>query len=280
MITVRNALAAAVRQLNAAGVERPEQEAAWLLAHLLSTTVGSLRARPEAGVEADTAARFERLVERRSAREPIQYVLGTEEFMGLTFRVTPAVLIPRLDTETLVRAAADLLRGRPARVVDVGTGSGAIAVALAVLLPEATVLATDISEAALEVAQENARRSGVADRVSFAHGDLLQPAMGYHYDAVLSNPPYIGAEELDGLMPEVRLWEPQIALTPGPDGASVFRRLAADAVKVLKPEGFLGVEVGLGQAPAVQQVLAGAGMTTTVHKDGRGIDRAIIAYPA
>lgn len=276
MPTVRELLAEATRILERAGVDDADREATWLLAHVLETSAGALRIIGHPAVTSERSAHFRQLVARREAREPIQYILGTEEFLGMSFRVSPAVLIPRLDTETLVRSAiAQLNVG--ARVADVGTGSGAIAIGVAAMMPDAVVVATDISRAALEVARENAKANGVAARITFRQGDLLAPLAGDVFDAVLSNPPYIGQDEVAGLMPEVRDWEPVLALTPGPDGLAMYRRLAAGAPGVLKPGGLLGVEVGAGQAPAVSLLFERAGFVDlTVACDTAGVERAVV----
>jgi len=275
--TIRAALAAAADRLAAAGVESPDREACWLLAHLLGSSVGAVRVRSDSDLSVDDVRAFHALVARRERREPIQYILGTEEFLGLTFAVTPAVLIPRLDTETLVMEAVSRLQGRgPVRVADIGTGSGAIAVAAAHLLSQARVVGVDLSADALAVAAENAERNGVAQRVEFRQGDLLAPLGNERFDAILSNPPYIADDEVARLMPEVRDWEPRLALTPGPDGYTLYRRLSADAPAHLRTGGFLGVEVGIGQAEAVSQLMMEAGfLQVTVHPDTAGVDRAV-----
>jgi release factor glutamine methyltransferase len=275
VLTVRAALAEAAARLDAAGVADAAREAAWLLSHVMSTTAASLRLRGEAPLDGPTRERFWALVERRVRREPIQYVLGTEEFMGLTFTVTPAVLIPRRDTETLVEVALPLLRG-PVRVADIGTGSGAIAVAIAKFRPDAAVVAVDISPEALAVARANAAAHGVGDRIDFREGDLLAPLVGEQFDAILSNPPYIGADEWPDLMPEVRDWEPKLALTPGPDDLLMYRRLAVGAPALLKPGGFLAVEVGYRQAGAVADLFAAVGLVTSTHLDAAGIERVVL----
>jgi len=276
--TIGAALAWAAQRLAQAGVADADREAAWLLAHRLACSVGTLRLRGRDPLPDADQAGFAALVARRAAREPIQYILGTEEFMGLTFRVGPAVLIPRADTAVLVEHAVARLAGRgPVRVADIGTGSGAIAVAVAHLLPEATVVAVDVSAEALAVAAENARANGVADRVAFRRGDLLEPLRGEgRFAAILSNPPYIGADELAGLMPEVRDWEPRLALSPGADGLAFYRRLVAGAPPFLEEGGLLGVEVGMGQAEPVAALFRRAGFADVrVHKDTAGIDRAV-----
>lgn len=277
MTTVRAALRRAAERLAVAGVADAEREAGWLLAHLLGCSAGALRLRAASELDAEQAQGFEALVARRERREPIQYILGTEEFMGLTFHLTPAVLIPRLDTETLVEQAVARLAGRgPVRVADIGTGSGAIAVAVAHLLPEAGVVAVDLSGEALAVARENGARNGVAGRVEFRQGDLLAPLAGERFDAILSNPPYIGEDEVSGLMPEVRDWEPHLALTPGADGLIIYRRLAAEAPALLKPGGLLGVEVGFRQAQAVADLFRQAGLgEIAIYRDTAEIERAV-----
>ncbi len=275
METIGAALRQAAVRLADAGVDDVDREAVWLLAHVLGTSAGAVRLRAHEPLPAESREAFAALVERRARREPLQYILGTEEFMGMTFKVTPDVLIPRLDTEVLVREAAARLHGR-VRVADIGTGSGAIAVALARLLPEATVVAVDISPDALAVARENAAANGVADRVEFRSGDLLEPLQGERFDAVLSNPPYIGEEELTGLMPEVRCYEPRLALTPGADGLLMYRRLCEGAPAVLKPGGFLAVEVGAGQADRVRAIFAQRGYTVAVFSDTAGIQRVVL----
>lgn len=280
---IRTALAGAARRLAAAGVADASREAGWLLAYAVGTSVGTLRALGDRELPPEAQANFDRLVARRAAREPIQYILGTQEFCGLTFRVTPDVLIPRFDTEVLVERAVAHLKAQAAgteggalTVADIGTGSGAIAVAVAHLLPSAAVVAVDISPAALEVARENARTHGVAERIDFRQGDLLEPLGDARFDAILSNPPYIPSDEWRTLMPEVRQWEPKAALTPGDDGLLFYRRLAAEAPARLKAGGFLAVEVGIGQAPAVAALFAAAGLSTMVYQDTGGVERVVL----
>ncbi|MFZ5827421.1 MAG: peptide chain release factor N(5)-glutamine methyltransferase [Bacillota bacterium] len=282
MTTVRAALASAAEQLAAAGVADAEREAVWMLAHLLGCSAGALRLRASEHLGAEGAAAFAAMVARRARREPLQYILGSEEFLGLSFQVTPAVLIPRLDTETLVKQALAYLSGRgEVMVADIGTGSGAIAVAVAHLLPLARVVAVDLSPEALAVAQANAARNGVADRVEFREGDLLAPLGAERFDAILSNPPYIGEDEMAGLMPEVREWEPRLALSPGSDGLLAYRRLASEAPARLKPGGMLGVEVGAGQARAVASLFRQTGLVdVTLYHDTAGIERVVIGSAA
>jgi len=275
MMSRRSALGDATSRLRAAGVDNAEREAAWLMAHVLSVSVGQLRARGDQVMDAGLLRRFSTLVDRRAAREPLQYILGAEEFLGMTFRVNPAVLIPRLDTEVLVQATVARVSG-PVRIADIGTGSGAIAVGLAKLLPEASIVAVDISAAALAVAVDNAALNGV--RVEFLQGDLLEPLAGQRFDAIVSNPPYIADGDMPGLMPEVRDWEPALALRAGPDGLAVYRWLAAGVGALLKPEGFAAVEVGAGQADQVAKLLAEAGLATETRLDTAGMCRVVIGH--
>jgi len=274
--TLNHLLLAATRRLSAAGIPDDEsrREARLLLGHALGLTPEVLRMHSEREVDAGDAARFEEVVSRRAAREPLAYIVGRREFYGLTFAVTPAVLIPRPETEFVVEAA---LAAAPATVLDVGTGSGCIAIAIAASLPGATVYAIDLSEEALEVARRNAERIGVADRVMFLHGDLLTPVRdSAPFDVIASNPPYIAPEEIERLEPEVRDWEPRLALGTHPNALHVYRRLAAEAPPLLAPGGRLIVEVGQGQADDVLRLWQEAGLTETRSiPDLAGIERVV-----
>jgi release factor glutamine methyltransferase len=222
----------------------PERNRAWLIAHADSPTM------PKVGQE------FKTLTTRRFAGEPIQYIVGETEFYGLTFRVTPDVLIPRPETEHVVEKVIALAAQFPQpRIVDVGTGSGAIAIALAHELPRAEITATDISTAALGVACENAKRNGVAGRIRFVEGDLLAPVAGETFDFVISNPPYVAERDRDALAVEVRDYEPATALFAGEDGLNIYRRLIPAALAALAPGGFLVVEIGFGQAESLRSLL-------------------------
>ena len=222
--------------------------------------------------------RYEALLARRVLAEPMQYILGEQEFYGLRFRVTPAVLIPRPETEHLVDAVADWApKDKPVRIVDVGTGSGAIAVALAHLLPLARVDAVDLSESALEVARGNARAHGVADRVRFQQSDLLTSVRNERFDVVVSNPPYVARSEQ--LEPQVMEWEPHIALFAGKEGMDVYRRLVPAAGAVLQCGGLLALELGAGQAPLLQALLEVSGCWGEPEflRDLQGIKRLMTA---
>jgi release factor glutamine methyltransferase len=233
-----------------------------LLAHLLGVDRAHLRARPEEPVEEMDAARYRELLERRASRVPLQHLTGTQEFWSLPFHVSPAVLIPRPESEHLIEAFLSV-NGRPdPLILDVGTGSGCLAVAAAREIPGALVHATDISEEALMIARLNASDNDVAGRIAFYHGDLFEPLRGRglegKVDVVLCNPPYVSEQELAGLEPEVRDHEPRAALTPGPDGLVVHRRLAREAPPFLAAGGHLIVEFGLGQEAAVREIYGGS----------------------
>ena len=209
---------------------------------------------------------------------PVAYIVGYREFMGLRFLVTPDVLIPRPDTEILVEAALERLAALPApRLLDVGTGSGAILLSLLAKLPQAEGVAVDISPAALEVARQNAAALGLAERVSFCCGDLYEPVTGT-FDAVLSNPPYIPESDLESLAPEVHK-EPRGALAAGEDGLVFYRRLTARGAQFVRPGGFFAAEVGVFQAAAVAALVSrmeGFG-EAEILKDYGGIERVVLA---
>ncbi len=261
---VAGLLADATRVLRRAGVESPRLDAELLL----SEAVGRPREQILAGladVSADASARFAELLARRAAREPLAYITGRKEFYSIEFEVTPAVLIPRPETETLVAAALEFVARRPeACILDLGTGSGAIAIAIAANAPRVSATATDISEAALAVARRNAERAGVATRVEFRRADCFYPTDGGapfgRFDLIVSNPPYIDDSAMARLAPEIARYEPRHALAGGPDGLDVIRRIAAAAPAHLDRDGELIVEVGAGQADAVAALFRKAGL--------------------
>lgn len=211
------------------------------------------------------------LVKHRAAAEPVAYLVGHREFFGLEFRVTKDVLIPRPDTETLVVDAIETSKPQAApRVLDIGTGSGCIAIALAVNCPNAEVTAIDLSLAALGIARENSEKHNVADRIRWLHGDLFAPlTAGEQFDVIASNPPYIASAEIETLAADVRLNEPRSALDGGPDGLDLVRRLIADAPQHLVSQGRLLIEISSEQADAVTQLLTANGRydDITVLKD-------------
>jgi release factor glutamine methyltransferase len=259
-MTVREAIAWAAEQLSASQHLRSDayRDAARLLLHTLGISRAQLLANPEDTLSPEQYVSFERLIARRITHEPIQYITGEQEFFGLPLRVTPAVLIPRPETEHLVEAVlARLDRSAALAIVDIGTGSGAIAIALASHLPAARVIATDISPAALEVAVENAARNHVADRIRFIESDLLEAlAPDAPFDAVVSNPPYVAFADGKDLHPQVRDFEPATALFATGNGLDVYRRLIPQAHAVLKPNGILALEIGEGQQTAIAEFLS------------------------
>lgn len=260
--------------LQQAGVENGRLDGELLLAAALGLDRVGLYLnydRPMAPAELEY---FRGFVKRRARREPLQYILGTTEFWSLPFRVSPDVLIPRADTEILVEEALKRAGGA-STILDVGTGSGAIAVAMAHELPESQVVAVDCSPQALAVARDNAVLNGVDGRISFQEGDLFD-LKSAEYDLILSNPPYIPAADIPALMPEVRDHEPRSALVGGDDGLEAYRALARQAPALLKARGWLLVEVGIGQAEEVAALLKAAALTDiSVRADYAGIPRVV-----
>jgi release factor glutamine methyltransferase len=271
--TVREALLSATAKLHSLATARRDAEL------LLMRVVGRDRAwmmtHADAKLTTEKISRFEKWVARRARQEPVQYILGETEFYGLTLRVTAAVLIPRPETEHLVEAVLSRMgRDIAVRICDVGTGSGAIAVALAHALPWAQVTAVDLSAAALDVARENAERHGVAGRVRLVESDLLRAVRGERFDVVVSNPPYVAKGDV--LEAQVREYEPREALFAGPTGLEIYRRLIPEAREALVAGGWLLIEIGHGQRAALADLLAGwDGLEFVV--DLQGIPRVAIA---
>lgn len=269
--------------LQGAGIVNAVRESDWLLASALDVPSHALILEGGRTVSETRAEQAWSLLRRRATREPIQYILGTQEFRGLDITVTPDVLIPRPETELLVEEALRAVLGvNEPTVADVGTGSGCIAVALARARRDATVYALDISAAALGVARSNAVRHGTRDRIRFIRADLLEAfggAAAGAFDVIVSNPPYIPALELDGLQPEVARYEPRVALAAGPDGLAFYRRLLREAPPLLKPGGCLIMELGCGQADAVKRLARERGAFDSVEcrNDMAGIARVLVA---
>jgi len=265
----REALTASTDALRAAGIDEPRLDAELLLAAATGWDRARLAARPDAEIPPGASRRFAEMVRRRLRREPVAYILGRRGFRRLELAVDPRVLIPRPETELLVELALEL---RPGSVLDVGTGSGAIALAIADELPQSAVTALDTSPAALELARENAERVGLASRVEFALG-TVPPAEG-GFELVVANLPYVSEAEWDGLQPEVREWEPRAALLAGADGL--------DAIRAVIPElagraEVLALEVGIGQAETVGGLLRAAGFDAIeTRPDLAGIPRVVI----
>ncbi len=267
-------LQAAIARLTAAGVESPRLEAQLLLAQALGVTRTAVVAGTHRHPDAEHYAEFARLVRERERRIPLAYLRGTQEFFGLTFLVGPEVLIPRPETEMLVEFALEKLRA--GTLADVGTGSGCILTAVLAGALQARGVGFDLSAGALAVARQNAARNGVAERTRLVRGDLLTGAESQKFEVIVSNPPYIPSAEIADLAPEVRDGEPRLALDGGADGLNCYRRLALQALRALRPGGWLAVEVGRGQAPAVAALWQEAGWgEVSVRSDLAGIDRVV-----
>ena len=267
------------------GVESPRLNIELLLAHLLGKRRLDLYLEFERELDEPTLAKLREMVKRRAAGEPLQYITGEAEFCGLKFVVDRRVLIPRPETELLVETVLEQVKPRLTlhasrfTLVDLGTGSGCIAVALAKKVDGAEVYATDSSAEALAVARGNAARHGVEKKIRFLQGDLLQVIPdSLRVDVLVSNPPYIASGELAGLPKEVRDFEPVQALVAGEDGLKVIRRIVSDASRFLLPDGILALELGAGQRAAVESLCAARGLQVTkVVKDLQGHERVIMA---
>jgi release factor glutamine methyltransferase len=260
-MTLREAVTRATNQLEASPHLRADahRDAVLLLLHLLGIPRATLHAEPDRPLTPDQQTAYESLILRRLTNEPIQYITGEQEFYGLALHVTPAVLIPRPETEHLVESVlAEFDRDASLQIVDVGTGSGAIAIALAHHLPNANITATDISPAALEVAAANAARHQLTRQIRFVESNLLvalRPCDGA-FNAIVSNPPYVAIGDRDSLHPQVRDFEPDTALFTGRGGLNIYRRLIPQALTALKPNGLLALEIGQGQRDAVTALLS------------------------
>ena len=258
--TLGEVIAEARRLLEQAGIESAAQEALWIVEHVLRLPVHYVLTNRDRVLSRTELTATRGLLERRVGREPLQYILGTQEFCGLEFHVDPAVLIPRPETELLVEYVAQRISAeREATIVDVCTGSGCIAVALARLRPRARVIATDLSNPSLNVARQNAIRHAVGERITWLEGDLLEALVGQklegQVDVIVSNPPYIAEAEWATLQPEVRLFEPRGALVAGHQGTELHERLLQEAGRYLSPAGAVIMEIGAGQAPAMRRII-------------------------
>lgn len=255
-VDTARALASARTRLEGASAQS-RRDAELLLCHVLGCNLAALLARPERRMEPRELCRYEECVSRRAAGEPIQYIVGQQEFFGLRLAVSPAVLIPRPETEFLVETLLGLAGALPAnpRILDVGTGCGAIALALAANLPEASLTAVDLSPSALAVARANARHLQLDARIRFLESDLLSAVRGERFDAVAANLPYVPASEV--LEREVADYEPRLALFAGPGGMEAYERLIPQARLALRPGGWLLAEIGHGQRLAMTRLLDG-----------------------
>lgn len=273
-MTGNDALRHAVQQLRAAGVESPARDARILLAFALDLPADRLTLHLPDPVPPAAAARYDAALTARTRHQPVAQITGQRLFWGRSFRVTPAVLDPRPETEVLVATALE----QPfSRILDLGTGSGCILLSCLADRPEAHGTGVDLSHSALAIARDNADRLGVAARASFVHSDWCEAVDG-QFDLILSNPPYIAAAEMPLLAPDVRLWEPSLALTPGGDGLDAYRIIARQSPARLLPGGRLMVEIGPTQAAEVSALFAAAGLNQIrIRRDLDGRDRVVVA---
>lgn len=283
--TISNLLQQSSSYLKKKGSATPRLDAELLLAEVLGATRVELYTNFGQPLNSSEIDALRALVKRRGQGEPVAYILGRAYFRNLTLRVGPAVLVPRPETEHVVEAALQFLmeedRGsRPPQVLDLGTGSGAIAISIAAGFPDAGVMASDASPEALELARENARVAGVARRIEFVRSDLFDDLDPTHtFDLIVSNPPYISADEWPTLPVDVREFEPRQALYGGPDGLDFYRRLAVEVPQFLKPRGCFIVEIGHTQGQAVTELLEQTAMFESIDigKDYADHDRVVIA---
>ncbi len=283
-LTIAEAIYQAAQKLSVVGIANTRLDAEVLLSHILERDRAWLITHSNDSLENEGLTRFEEAISRRSGREPLQYIIGKQEFWGLDFIVSPDVLIPRPETELLVEAAVTLVKGHNAQatIVDLCTGSGCVAISLAREIEDARVFATDMSIRALAVARENARTHNVSDHIRFMDGNLFQPLeeldLRDRVDVVTANPPYIRSSDLPMLQAEVKDYEPRIALLAGPEGTEIQKRIIDNAPVFLKKQGALIMEMGQGQAEVLSRMVAStkAYGKTEILKDLAGIDRVIV----
>ena len=282
--TVEAARRALTARLKSAAIESAELDARILTGHALGLDLTGLISAAQRQLTPDESARLEEFARRRLAGEPVARILGEKEFWGLPLQLSPATLVPRPDTETVVELALELLRAdgnldRPLRIADLGTGSGAILLALLSELPAAQGFGTDISETALHTASANAARAGLSDRATFIACDYASGLIG-PFDLIVSNPPYIRTADIDGLAAEVRNHDPLAALDGGADGLDAYRALIPQAARLLAPGGALVVEAGQGQSGPIQALMTNAGLMPVIapKADLAGIPRAVAGH--
>jgi len=275
--TLRALRRAAEARLAAAGVDTPDLDARLLVQHALNLTREQLLFNADAPVTPEQATALHALVERRAAREPVSRILGERAFWSLELSLNADTLDPRPDTETIVEAALDAVPDRtaPLRVLDLGTGTGCILLALLAELPNASGLGIDLSPGAVEAATANAARNALGDRARFRTGDW-GGGLAERFDLVVSNPPYIPSRDIASLDPEVREHDPLRALDGGPDGLDAYRAIAAQLPGLLKPGGTTALEVGIGQAADVAALLEASGLAVTgIFRDLGGVERCV-----
>jgi len=275
--TVASLLVWGRESLDQAGIDTAALDARLLLQHVTGLDHGALIGRPEMEVSAETAARFRQLIRRRGRHEPVSRITGVREFYGRNFRLSAATLDPRPDTETLISVALDLLRSRPApRILDLGTGTGAIAITLLAELPGAQAVATDISSEALETAAFNAQKNGVSGQIRLAQTSWFD-GIDSCFDLIISNPPYLAAGEIEILAPEVKDGDPRAALDGGADGLGCYRKIAEGVGRALVPLGHIVLEIGAGQADQVTEIFGDRGFELVgAHRDLGGHVRCLV----
>lgn len=278
--SIGEVLREAGRELESASVAEARREANSLLSFVLGKDRTFLISHAEDSVDEESLIRFGEFVQRRAMGEPLQYITGVQDFYGREFRVTPDVLIPRPETELLVEAVLQIVTDSGAPFIcDVGTGSGCIAVTLLCEMVYACVVAIDKSPAALEIAKINAKNLSVADRALFVVSDCFDSidAREHEFDLIVSNPPYVDEAALAGLQREVKDHEPLVALSPGPDGLSVIRRLINEAPAFIKPNGHMIMEIGYDQGDAVMELIrASVWSLREIRPDLQGIPRIVV----
>jgi release factor glutamine methyltransferase len=287
-LTLIDAIQNAASQLTAVGITLARLDAEVLLAHVIKKNRAWIFTHMHDPLDASSRTAFDTAVQRRTKREPLQYIVGFQEFWGLDFRVTPDVLVPRPETELIIELAIKLagsMNGLPT-IIDLCTGSGCIAVSLAKTLPQAIVLALDASAPALAIAEENSALHAVTNRLRFFEGDLLQPleklGLFGKIDLIVSNPPYVQTGEYSALQPEVRDFEPQLALVAGPQGIAFHQRIIDAAPVYLKRHGALIMEMGMGQADLLCDMVRQSNtlISPAIFKDLAGIERVLVARKA
>lgn len=273
MQTARAALTRATSRLRAAGIDNPRLDARLLLGHALGITQEALLADPDRAMPED----FDALLARRAGREPLAYIIGRQEFWSLSFAVSPATLIPRADSETLIAAALAAIpdRARVRNILDLGTGTGCLLLAALTEFPNAFGIGAELSPTAAALAAANAAALGLAGRAAFLAMDWAF-ALEHAFDLVLSNPPYIPTPDLPGLMAEVVAHEPATALDGGADGLDAYRAILADLPRLLAPGGVAVLELGIGQDTAVPDLAVAAGFHPELCRDLAGIPRALV----
>lgn len=279
--TIAQQLKLATEKLKAAGIDNARLDAEVLLAYVLNSRRLALYVHVAKVLTDEQITRYHNLIKRRLERIPVAYLTGHKEFMGLNFAVTPDVLIPRPDTEVLAQGVIENLYSfkRAIKISDLGTGSGAICVSILKFVENVTAEAVDISKKALEIAQFNAQKFNVEDRINFHVGNLFEPLEGQIFEVIVSNPPYVSEEDFKNIQPEIKN-EPKIAFDGGIDGLNFYRKIIKDAPKFLAEDGFLAMELGLNHAEPVRNLLEENGNFSYIQiwKDLAGIERVIAAW--